>query len=112
MVRQIYPTELQLNIKQILLILNPFKDLDSPITNEIVSFEFYDVYFSQLICFARVCSNIDDLDNRNKILNAKWLKVSQYDQVMPQSHTAGQPMEHVEEIQNTTSHTTARRRFN
>ena len=51
------------------------------------------------------------LRQQNQNLNANWLKVSQYDQEMPQSYTAEQPMEHEEEIQNTASHTTARRRF-
>ena len=31
----------------------------------------YGVYISQLICFARVCSNVDDLNNRNKFLTSK-----------------------------------------
>ena len=53
-------------------------------TFEIVIFPFlvgdiprshsYGVYISQLIRFARVCSNVDDLNNRNKILTSKLLK--------------------------------------
>ena len=31
------------------------------------------VYISQLICFARECSNVDDYNKRNEILNAKKL---------------------------------------
>ena len=72
----------------------PFLDLNLSITNGIVSSKIYDkrddfnfeignftyldgdgsrppsygVYISQLICFARVCSNIDDLNNRNLFL--------------------------------------------
>ena len=34
----------------------------------------YGVYISQLICFARVCSNVDDFNNRNLFLTAKLLK--------------------------------------
>ena len=75
-------------------------DLNSSITNgivsskiydkqddsnfEIVNFSFldgdvpgspsYDVYISQLFCFARVCSNVDDFNNRNLFLTAKLLK--------------------------------------
>ena len=51
---------------------------------EIVNFPFldgdvarppsYGVYISQLICFARVCSNVDDFNNRNLFLTAKLLK--------------------------------------
>ena len=32
------------------------------------------VYISQLIRFARVCSNVDDFNNRNLFLTAKLLK--------------------------------------
>ena len=35
---------------------------------------FYGVYISQLISFARVCSHVDDFNTRNKCLNAKLLK--------------------------------------
>ena len=51
---------------------------------EIVNFSFldgdvprspsYGVYISQLIRFDRVCSNVDDFNNRNLILTAKLLK--------------------------------------
>ena len=34
----------------------------------------YGVYISQLIRFARVCSNVDDFNNRNLYLTAKLLK--------------------------------------
>ena len=46
----------------------PFLDGDDP------RFSSYGVYISQLICFARVCSNVDDFNNRNLFLNAKLLK--------------------------------------
>ena len=86
MVCQIYPTELQLNKASSSDTEAPFLDLDLSITNgivstkiddnrddfnfEIVNFPFldgdvprspsYGVYILQLICFARVCSNIDE----------------------------------------------------
>ena len=51
---------------------------------EIVNFSFldgeiprspsYGVYISQLILFARVCSNVDDFNNRNLFLTGKLLK--------------------------------------
>ena len=51
---------------------------------EIVNFSFldgdvsrspsYGVYISQLIRFARVCSNVDEFNNRNLFLTAKLLK--------------------------------------
>ena len=51
---------------------------------EIVNFPFIDgdvprppsycVYISQLICFARMCSNVDDFNNGNLVLTAKLLK--------------------------------------
>ena len=91
MVGQIYPTELQLNKANSSDTEAPFLDLNLSITNGIVSskiddkrddfnFEivkfpcldgdvprspFYGVYISPLICFARVCSNVDDFNNRN-----------------------------------------------
>ena len=91
MVGQIYPTELQLNKANSSDTKAPFLDLKLSITNgivsskiynkrddfsfEIVNFPFldgdvprspsYGVYISQLICFARVCSNVEDFNNRN-----------------------------------------------
>ena len=38
----------------------------------------YGVYISQLIRFARVCSHVDDFNNRNKILTLKLLKQNLY----------------------------------
>ena len=46
----------------------PFLDGDVPRSPS------YGVYISQLIRFARVCSNVDDLYNRNLFLTAKLLK--------------------------------------
>ena len=100
MVGQIYPTELQLNKANSSDTEAPFLDLNLSITNGIVSSKIYDkrddfnfdminfpfldgdvprspsygVYISQLIRFARVCSNVDDLNNRNLFLTAKLLK--------------------------------------
>ena len=102
MVGQIYPTELQLNKANSSDTEASFLDLNLSITNGIVSSKIYDkrddfnfeivnfpfldgdvpcspsygVYFSQLIRFARVCSNVDDFNNRNLFLTAKLLKVS------------------------------------
>ena len=82
----------------------PFLDLNLSITNGIVSSKIYDkrddfnfeivyfpfldedvprspsygVYISQLIRFARVCSNVDDFNNRNLFLTAKLLKKQGY----------------------------------
>ena len=76
---------------------SPFLDIDLSITNGIVSTKIYDkrdefnfeivnfrfldgdvprspsycVYISQLIRFTRVCSHVDDFDNRNNFLTAK-----------------------------------------
>ena len=100
MVGQIYPTELQLNKANSSDAEAPFLDLNLSITNGIVSSKIYDkrddfnfeivnfpfldgdvprspsygVYISQLIRFARVCSNVDDFNNRNLFLTAKLLK--------------------------------------
>ena len=100
MVGQIYPTELQLNKANSSDTEAPFLDLNLSITNGIVSSKIYDkrddfnfdtvnfpfldgdvtrspsygVYISQLIRFARVCSNVDDFNNRNLVLTAKLLK--------------------------------------
>ena len=46
----------------------PFLDGDVPRSPS------YGVNISQLIRFARVCSNVDDFDNRNLFLTAKLLK--------------------------------------
>ena len=96
MVGQIYPTELQFNKAYSSDMEAPFLDLNLSITNgiasskiydkrddfdfEIVNFPFldgdvprstsYGVYISRLIRFARVCSNVDDFNNRNLFLTA------------------------------------------
>ena len=59
-------------------------DIPDDFNFEIVNFPFFDVdaphspshcvYISQLIRFARVCSNVDDFNNRNLFLTAKLLK--------------------------------------
>ena len=46
----------------------PFLDGDFPRSPS------YGVYISQLTCFARVCSNVDDFNNRNLFLIVKLLK--------------------------------------
>ena len=46
----------------------PFLDGDVPRTPS------YSVYISQLIRFARVCSNVDDFNNRNLFLTIKLLE--------------------------------------
>ena len=95
MVGQIYPTELQLNKAISSDTEAPFLDLNLSITNGIVSSKIYDkrddfnfpfldgdvsrsssygVYISQLIRFSRVCSNVDDFNNRNLFSTAKLLK--------------------------------------
>ena len=100
MVGQIYPTELQLNKANSSDTESPFLDLNLSITNGIVSSKIYDkrddfnfeivnfpfldgdvprspsygVYISQLIRFARVCSYVDDFNNRNLFLTDKLLK--------------------------------------
>ena len=97
---KIYPTELQLNKANSSDTEGPFFNLNLSITNGIVSSNFFDkqdyfnfeivifpfldgdvprspsyiVYISQLIRFARVCSNVDDFNNRNLFLTAKLLK--------------------------------------
>ena len=89
MVSQIYPTELQGNKANSSDTLAPFLDLNLSISNDIVSSKIYDnqgdfeivifpfldgdvppspsygVYILQLIPFAKVCSNVDDFNNRN-----------------------------------------------
>ena len=98
LVGQIYPNALQLNkVNSSADTGTPFLDLNLSITNgivcskihdkrndfnfEIVNFPIlhidvprspsYGVYISQLIRFARVCSNVDDFNNRNLFLTAK-----------------------------------------
>ena len=46
----------------------PFLDSDVPRSGS------HGVYISQLIRFARVSSNVDDLNTRNKVLTAKLLR--------------------------------------
>ena len=46
----------------------PFLDGDVPRSPS------YDAYISQLIRFARVCSHVDDFNNRNTFLTSKLLK--------------------------------------
>ena len=98
MVGQIYSKELHLNKANSSNTEAPFFDLNLSITNsivsskiydkrddfnfEIVNFPFlygdvprspsYDEYISQLIRFARVCSNVDDFNNRNLFLTASY----------------------------------------
>ena len=99
MVGQINATELQLNKANSFDTEAPCLDLNLSITNDIVSSKIYDkwadfnfeavnfpfldgdvpppsfgVYISQLIRFARVCSNVDDFNNRNLVLAANLLK--------------------------------------
>ena len=100
MVGQIYPTKLQLNKANSSDTEAPFLDLNLSITNGIVSSKIYDkqddfnfevvifpfldgdvprspsdgVYISQLIRYARVCSNVLNFNNRNLFLTAKLLK--------------------------------------
>ena len=100
MVGQIYPAELQFNKANSSDTEAPFLDLNLSITNGIVSSKIYDkwddfsfeivnfpfldgdvpcspsygVYISQLIRFARVCSYVDNFNNRNLFLTAKLLK--------------------------------------
>ena len=90
MVGQIYPTELQLNKVDLNLsitngiVSSKIYDKRDDFNFEIVNFPFldgdvprspsYGVYISQLIRFARVCSNVDDFISKNLFLTAKLLK--------------------------------------
>ena len=100
MIGQIYPTELQLNKANSCDTEVSFWGLNLIITNGIVSSKIYDkrddfnfeivnfpflggnvprspsygVYISQLIRFARVCSNVDDFNKRNLFLTATLFK--------------------------------------
>ena len=99
-VGQIYPTEFLLNKANSSDTEAPYLDLNLSITNGIVSSKIYDkrddfnfeiinfpfhdgdvprspsygIYISQLICFTRECSKIDDFNNRNLFLTAELLK--------------------------------------
>ena len=99
MIGQIYPTERQLNKANFSDTTASFMDLNLSVTNGIVSSKIYDkwgdfnfeivtcpfldgndprfpsygVYISQFIRFARVCSNVNDFNNRNLFLTAKLL---------------------------------------
>ena len=98
MVSQIYPIELQLNKANTFDTEALFSNLDLSITNgivfELVNFSFldecfflsYGVYISQLIHFARVCSNVGNFNEETIFfLNSnyaytlksvlKWFKV-------------------------------------
>ena len=112
MVGQIYPTELQLNKANSSDTEAPFLDLNLSITNGIVSSKIYDkrddfnfeivnypfldgdvprspsygVYISQLIRFARRCSNVDDFNNRNLFLTAKFFKNKVIDIIKFEKH--------------------------
>ena len=96
MVSQIYPTELQINKANSFYAEALFLNLDLSITNGVVSYNVYDkrndfnfeivsfpflygdvprstsyfgVYVSQLIRFAKVCSNVCDFNNRNQSID-------------------------------------------
>ena len=101
MVGQIYPAELQLNKANSSDTEARFLDLNLSLSNGIVSSKIYDkrddfnfeivnfpfldgdvprspsygVYISQLIRFARVCSNVDDFNNRNLLYPPQTLFV-------------------------------------
>ena len=93
--RLIYPTVLQFNKINSFETEAPCLDLDLSITNGIVSSKMYDkradlnfeiVNFRFLgedvahplpmvyICLSRVCSNVDDFNNRRKFLTTNLLK--------------------------------------
>ena len=100
MVNQIYPTEHRMNKANPSDTEVPILDLDMPITNgivsaeiadkqddftfEIVNFPFldrdfrrypsYGVHISHLTRFARVCSHVDNFNNRNTFLTSEFLK--------------------------------------
>ena len=100
MVNRIYLSELQLNKANVLDTEALFSDLHLSISDGFVKIQIYDkrddfdfdilnfpfidgnvprstsygVYICQLIQFARVSSNVDDFNNRNKVLTAKLLR--------------------------------------
>ena len=52
-----------------------FEIVNSPFLNgDVPRSPSHGVYISQLIRFARVCSNVDDFNNRNLFLTAKLFK--------------------------------------
>ena len=51
-----------------------FDIVNFPFLDDVPCRTSYGVYISQLIRFARVCSHVDDFNNRNKCLTAKHLK--------------------------------------
>ena len=97
MVSLIYPTELQLIWANLSDTEAPFWTKTCPLQNGIVSTKIYDkrddfnfeivnfpflnghvplslsygVYISQRICFARVCSHVNDFNNRNTFLTSE-----------------------------------------
>ena len=84
MVGQIYPfLDLILSIT-VGIVSSKIYDKQDDFNFEIVKFQFlegdvprslsYGVYISQLIRFARVCSNVDDFNSRNLFLTTKLLK--------------------------------------
>ena len=99
-IKQIYPSELQLNKANSSDTVAPFLDLHSTISDGFVSSKIYDkrddfdfdivifpfldrdipratsygVHISQLVWFARVSNHVTDLNTRNQILTAKLLK--------------------------------------
>ena len=100
MVRQIYPSELQLNKANTSDTKAAFLDLHLSISNDIISskinakrdeFDFeivnfpfsdgdglrstsYEVYISQLIRFARASNHVADFNTRNQLLTQKLLQ--------------------------------------
>ena len=86
MVSQIYHIELQLNMANTFDTEALFSNLDMSITNGIVfelvncsfldecsSFPSYGVYISQLIHFARVCSNFGNFNKETFFLNSNYV---------------------------------------
>ena len=51
-----------------------FQKLKLSLKSPVLCSPSYGLYISQLIHFARVCSNVDDFNNRNLFLTAKILK--------------------------------------
>ena len=96
----IYPKELQLNKSNSCDTAAAFLDLDLSIDNGVITSKIYDkrddfnfpivnyphldgdvpkstsygVYISQLIRFARACSNVEDFNQRNLLISEKLLK--------------------------------------